>query len=141
MFDFKFDWCSEMEGNIKIIDNQHRELFRIGRDMEQFIMNGCQNASWKQLLDIICELREYTSYHFYTEENLMDKYDYPEIVRHKAEHVAFKVQILQIDTTALRENPAAVLPQIKDQLQTFVFNHVLVADLQLSNYLKTHGVK
>lgn len=136
MFDFKFDWCPEMECGIKILDDQHRELFRIGRDMEQFIMNNCQNATWKQLLDIVCELREYTSYHFYTEESLMDKYNYPETIQHKAAHISFKVQILKIDMTALKENPSLVLPQIKENLQDFLFNHILVSDLALSKYLQ-----
>ena len=45
MFDFKFDWCKEMECGVKIIDEQHQILFRIGRDMEQLIMHGCQNAT------------------------------------------------------------------------------------------------
>ena len=36
--------------------DQHQILFRIGRDMEQLIMNGCQNATSKELLNIVCEL-------------------------------------------------------------------------------------
>lgn len=76
MFDFKFDWCKEMECGVPAIDDQHQILFHIGREMEQLIMHGCQNATTKELLDIVCELREYTSYHFYTEEDLMLKYNF-----------------------------------------------------------------
>lgn len=140
MFDFKFDWCKEMECGVKIIDDHHRELFRIGRDMEQLIMNDCQNATWKQLLDIVCELREYVAYHFYMEEDLMQKYNYPQIIKHKASHINFKVHILGIDMTALKENPSTVLSDIKDSLQHFLFNHILVEDLALCNYLKTCGI-
>lgn len=141
MFDFKFDWCSEMECGIKIIDDQHRELFRIARDMEQLIMNECQNATWKQLLDIVCELREYVAYHFYTEENLMQKYEYPDFLIHKAAHISLKAKILGIDMTALKKHPCEVLSEIKDTLQDFLFNHILVEDLELCNHLKTCGMK
>ncbi len=53
MFDFKFDWCKEMECGVPAIDDQHQILFHIGREMEQLIMHGCQNATTKELLDIV----------------------------------------------------------------------------------------
>ena len=141
MFDFKFDWCKEMECGINIVDNQHRELFRIGRDMEQLIMNNCQNATNRQLLDIVCELREYVAYHFYMEEDLMQKYNYPDIAKHKASHAGFRVYILGIDMPALRDNPQEVLSEIKNSLQDFLFNHILVEDMELCRYLKTCGIQ
>ncbi len=120
MFDFKFDWCKEMECGVKAIDDQHQILFRIGRDMEQLIMNGCQNATSKELLNIVCELREYTSYHFYTEEDLMAKYNYPMSDKHKASHVEFRSNILNINLPLLGKHPEQVLPQIKIHLQDFL---------------------
>lgn len=137
MFDFKFDWCKEMECGVQIIDAQHKILFRIGRDMEQLIVNGCQNATTKELLDIVCELREYTSYHFYTEEDLMAKYNYPQTDAHKVSHARFKAKIVSIDLPMLGKHPEQVLPHIKDDLQDFLFNHVLTEDQELGRYIKT----
>lgn len=140
MFDFKFDWCKEMECGVQIIDEQHKELFRIGRNMEQLIMNDCKNASKKQLLDIVCELREYVAYHFYTEEDLMHKYNFPDNIKHTASHISFKVHILEIDIPTLEKNPTKVLTQLKESLQTFLFSHILVEDLSLCKYLNTCGI-
>ncbi len=137
MFDFKFDWCKEMECGVKAIDDQHQILVRIGRDMEQLIMNGCQNATSKELLNIVCELREYTSYHFYTEEDLMAKYNYPMSDKHKASHVEFRSNILNINLPLLGKHPEQVLPQIKIHLQDFLFNHILIEDQELVRYIKT----
>lgn len=140
MFDFKFDWCKEMEGGVKIIDEQHQELFRIGRDMEQLIMNGCRNASTERLLDIVCELRDYVAYHFYTEEDLMIKHEYSSYTVHKKAHEEFKSKILIIDLPALGKQPQKILPGLKDDLQEFVFSHVMVEDQNLCRYLKTLGI-
>ena len=101
MFDFKFDWCKEMECGVPAIDDQHQILFHIGREMEQLIMHGCQNATTKELLDIVCELREYTSYHFYTEEDLMLKYNYPETDQHKQSHAVFRASIIDVSVSSL----------------------------------------
>lgn len=138
MFDFKFDWCQEMECGIKIIDEQHQEMFRIGRDMEQLILHGCENATNKQLLDIVCELREYSAYHFYTEEALMEKYYYPNLARHMAEHMDFKTHVLEIDMPTLAKEPNRVLTELKDSLQDFLFNHVLAEDKELAAFIKPY---
>ncbi len=105
--------------------------------VEQLIMNGCQNATSKELLNIVCELREYTSYHFYTEEDLMAKYNYPMSDKHKASHVEFRSNILNINLPLLGKHPEQVLPQIKIHLQDFLFNHILIEDQELGRYIKT----
>ena len=135
MFGFKFDWCKEMECGFSIIDEQHQELFRIMRGIEQLIMHGCQNVTHKQLLDIICELREYISYHFYTEENLMARYQYPNLAKHMADHVAHKDYILNFDLKALGEDPNHTLATLKEDMQDYLFNHILQEDRDLCIYL------
>ncbi|NLL77899.1 MAG: hemerythrin family protein [Clostridiales bacterium] len=139
MFDFKFDWCKEMECGVAIIDAQHRELFRIGRAMEQLIMNECRNVSNRQLLDIVCELRDYIAYQFYTEEELMKKYEYPNYSKHKKSLDDFKKHILSIDMTELGIYPQKTLSQLKDDLQAFLFNHILIEDHELCAFLNSHG--
>lgn len=138
MFDFKFDWCKEMECGIGVIDEQHQEFFRIVRDMEQLIMHDCQNTTSKQLLDIVCELREYAAYHFYTEEALMQKYNYPNFASHMAEHVDLKNRIVNIDMPTLAKEPNKVLSQVKENMQDFLFNHILKEDKQLCKFLSDH---
>lgn len=135
MFDFKFDWCKEMECGVNIIDEQHQELFRIIRGIEQLIMHECQHVTQKQLLDIICELREYISYHFYTEENMMSKYQYPNLARHMADHMDLKEYILNFDLKALAEDPNLTLTALKEHMQEYLFSHILQEDRDLCLYL------
>lgn len=135
MFDFKFDWCKEMECGIHIIDEQHQELFRIIREIEQLIMSGCKHAAPNQLLDIVCELREYVAYHFYTEENLMTKYQYPKLAAHMAEHMDLKDYILKIDLPSLAKEPLHVLTALKEHMQDYLFNHILQEDRELCLFL------
>ena len=85
MFDFKFDWASNMETGYSDIDTQHKQLFKIGRDLEQLIRIQCIGVTDKQLLDIVCELRDYTGYHFYEEERMMKEME--ETIRRQAERI------------------------------------------------------
>ena len=138
MFDFKFDWCPEMECGIKVIDEQHQEFFRIVRDMEQLIIHDCKNTDPKQLLDIVCELREYATYHFYTDEALMQKYNYPKFASHMAQHVDLKTRVLHIDMPTLAKEPNKVLSQVKESMQDFLFDHVLKEDKDLCKFLSNY---
>lgn len=134
MFDFKFDWCKEMEVGVPIIDAQHQELFRIGRDLEQLIFRG-KSATIQELLNLVCELREYTSYHFYTEEDLMAAHNYPLTSQHIMSHNKFRAGIVDINLPLLGKHPEQVLPRLKENLQDFLFNHVMTEDRELGHYI------
>lgn len=137
MFDFKFDWSSDVECGFELIDQQHRELFRIARDIEQLIVGGFEHIETRRLLEIVCELREYVSYHFYTEEALMVKNHYERLAEHESCHNEFKNKILQIDLPTLGEHPALVLTRLKDDIQDWLFHHILTEDKELSRFLNS----
>ena len=41
MFDFNFNWDDSLTLGIEKLDMQHRELFKIGRDIEQLLLIQC----------------------------------------------------------------------------------------------------
>lgn len=135
MFDFNFDWSPDFNTNIEIIDTHHKQFFKIGRDIEQQIRTKCIGIKDKQLLDIICELREYTGYHFYEEERLMKENSYPDRDLHKKSHQNFAKQIAQISMPKLKETPEVELRKLKDVLQQYFFNHILKDDMKMTQYI------
>lgn len=132
MFDFNFDWSKEMETKISTIDSQHKEFFRIGRDMEQLLLIKCANVSEKELLDIVCDLREYVAYHFYEEEVLMKEAGYSKLEEHIKKHNEFKKLIMNIDCPALAANPYVELKKLRDLVVDWVFNHMLHDDMDIA---------
>ncbi|WP_455718713.1 bacteriohemerythrin, partial [Anaerosporobacter sp.] len=97
MFDFTFDWSKELETGDELIDQQHKEIFQIGRNIEQLIVRECIGVQVHELLSIVCELREYVSYHFYSEEAIMRQYDYSDYENHVNKHLKLKEYIMNID--------------------------------------------
>lgn len=129
MFDFKFDWDPSISVGIEVIDEQHKELFRIGRDLEQLILTECMGINEEQLLAHLCELREYVTYHFYTEEKMIELHYSSDILdRHKKLHGNFKILINKIDCIALVNDPVTELKKLKTFLQEWLFQHILVED-------------
>lgn len=132
MFDFAFDWRKELETGIKKIDEQHQRLFQIGRDVEQLIRVDCIGVTDKQLLDIVCELRDFVAYHFYEEEALMENTGVENLVKHRKEHERLKKTVQEFDVRELKKNPVKNLKKIKEEMQDAIFHHMLILDIEMS---------
>ena len=132
MFDFNFDWSKDMETSISEVDSQHKEFFRIGRNMEQLLLMKCANVTEKELLDIVCDLREYVAYHFYEEEVIMKETGYSKLEEHTRKHNEFKNMIMNIDCPALAANPYKELTKIRNTVVDWVFGHMLHDDMEMA---------
>lgn len=131
MFDFKFDWEKSIETGIEEIDTQHKQLFKIGRDMEQLLRMQCIGVTDKQLLDIVCELRDFTGYHFYAEESMMNEMKYAGMKEHVAFHKRCSEFIMRIDLPKLKADPVKELGKIKDEVQLWIMMHLLKEDKEM----------
>lgn len=132
MFDFKFDWQPEMDTHIEDMDTQHRQLFKIGRDMEQLLRIKCIGVTDAQLLDIILQLRDFTGYHFYEEEMLMEQIGYPKLKEHRQMHLKYATYVMNINLPKLKNNPEKELKTIKDEIQSWIFSHMLHDDKEFA---------
>lgn len=136
MFDFVFDWRDDLSVEIDSIDEQHKGLFKIGRDMEQLLQRQCIGVTDKQLLDIVCALRDYVAYHFYEEERMMEKAGYSNLSAHRKTHNDFVNYISNIDCPKLKSNPFTELKNIKEHVTDFIFEHMLREDVTMGKELK-----
>ncbi len=134
--DFKFDWSKKMEIGIKEIDEQHQIFFRIGRDVEQLLLHNGVNVQKKQVVNLICELREFSSYHFYFEESMMEKYQYSNIEGHKKEHRLLIERLLKINMKGKEVTIEGTLKELKEFMQDWIFSHVLIQDFVMGKEMK-----
>ncbi len=127
-------WDDSFSTGIKIIDEQNKYLFHLCRRIEMLLEtpNGVYKVD--ETIKIICDLREYTTFHFYTEENYMKKINFGEFYNHKIDHDKFKNEILSIDmNTIYRENYNEIY-SIKHFLYDWIFNHIQIKDREIAEY-------
>lgn len=128
MLEFKFDWKDELCIGIDKIDNQHKELFRIVRGVEQLLLTRCIGVKKEQLYEIVIQLREYVSYHFYEEEVFMREHNYSGIEEHIKAHRYMYGKVEAIDIPKLGENPYEELMKLKEDIQNWIFEHLIYMD-------------
>lgn len=119
----------KLKTNIRIIDEQHKELFDIIKKIKM------TNDDKNQLKQFLIELIEYTKYHFKTEEEFCKKIDMELYERQKRYHRWMK-QILEkylelideeVVITELRE-------EVSELIEKWLENHILKDDMKLKDY-------
>lgn len=138
MLYFKFDWDPRIELKIPSIDEQHQYLFKLGRHIEQLLLVRCAGVTDQELLTLLCDFRDYATYHFYEEEKFMTMIQYPYLKEHYEAHLQILHYINHIDYTLLCESPFEQLSSIRDELVRYVFNHMMQEDHKLFPYYEAY---
>jgi hemerythrin len=107
------EWNPRYELGFAEIDKQHLEFAKRINNLHQAMRDRSPKNTIKKVLD---DVVSYTQFHFKYEEDLMEKNNYREFVRHKSEHEKLMSQIEE------------------KKMQFLKLGHEL--DMELANFLK-----
>ena len=125
-------WSDEFSVNNKTIDAQHQELVRMTNEFYA----GCQMGGVMAKVYFLKTIQgavNYVKTHFATEEEFMQKANYPEYEEHKKQHEDFVAQVIK----AVKEfesgdtAPAAMANFLKNWL----LEHIAKSDKQYAPYI------
>ncbi len=133
-----FLWKEELDLGINSIDEQHKKFFEIGNKIDELLMD-CEEGKedYDEIYNVINELKDYTFYHFKTEEDLFIKYNYPDYEQHKMKHNEFKAYIESLDLETIHEDQTEFLKELLGKIIQWIFNHIVTTDsLYKDHFLK-----
>jgi len=130
-----FIWEDRFSVGVKLIDDQHKELFKRMNTLLNAVSKGEQDA---ETIRIMFFLRDYVITHFRDEENLMETYGYPETHLHKAEHqnLMKDLKLIIDEYKSVRDN-RQIYEQLKERLADWVIHHTTGIDQDLGVFLKS----
>ncbi|WP_040212710.1 bacteriohemerythrin [Clostridium polynesiense] len=128
-----FNWKEEYGVGIEIIDDQHRELFRIGNNAVKLLKDKMRLDKFDDIINILNELKNYTVYHFQCEEKIMMELGYKSFLSHKVEHINFINKINEIDIDNIDINQNASILEILDYVYKWIDEHILIRDKSINN--------
>src|SRR5271157_3259308 len=88
------NWTENLSVKIKSIDDQHKKLIDL---INGFYDNVRDKSSKEMIFELIKSLKEYTVFHFSTEEKYMKQYGFPGFSGHKIEHDNFVKKVLDFE--------------------------------------------
>ena len=124
-------WDKTLSVDVPEIDADHRRLLELFNRLGHAVEDGEPQATIEATLD---ELIGCTAWHFQHEERLMQKYGYPELEAHRAEHAGL-IDSGKALQQKLRQSGTALSPQEIEFLEHWLTSHIYGADMALGAYL------
>ena len=122
------EWRDEFLLGIEKIDEQHKQLFQIATDIFALLKNQLITDKFDEILRLISELKEYTIFHFTSEEEYMKSIGYRKFFSHKVEHDDFVEKINNVDLNKIDLDHEQYLLEILDFVVNWISEHILETD-------------
>lgn len=129
-------WSDEFVLGIEFIDKQHRWLVDTTNQLHDELAS--HSATREELKKILEGLVDYTINHFIGEEDLFNRYGYPEEDTHRRRHDEFSRHVLEL--LLKLEKGEEVSGEVLEFLQTWLIKHILKDDKAYVPFLKEKGV-
>lgn len=128
----KIEWTASLSVGVTDIDEQHQRLFAIIDELSKAKTEAMDRAS---ILAILCQLVDYSDYHFRTEDNYMIENNYPLFLSHRKEHLAYIKKMGDL-INALEKKDNSLSEDILEFLYNWWLTHISEADLKYARYIK-----
>lgn len=132
----KLKWLNSYETGVDVIDFQHKILVERINDLIELLNN---NESQENLIPLFIFLQDYADYHFSTEEQFFNSFDYRDREKHRLEHMEFRVKIKEMKEKNV-ENSEKLDENLLEFLMNWLTNHILGTDMKFTDSLKKHMV-
>ncbi len=127
-------WDDSYSVGVWQIDRQHQYL--IG------LINRIKNASMEfnpqLIVETILDMQSYARFHFADEEDLMRRYEYPDLARHARIHAGF-IHKAETFLDDLEDIPLATISEVSGFLSEWLINHIVKTDGEYSKYIANHA--
>lgn len=119
-------WKDEYSVGDTTLDDHHRDLVQLVNRLDD-------GAPLAAVLDEICHFAEV---HFSAEEDRLEKSGYPDLVRHRTQHKAFRAWLdMALHQHRTNDGCCATREDISAYLRVWIANHVLVYDRAFMSWL------
>jgi hemerythrin len=130
-------WDDKMLLGFEMIDNQHREIYKLFDRISQRIDSGEYESVVKEFVEF---LDVYIQYHFSQEEELQEFIEYPFHEIHKKEHEAFKERVAQYKAGIEEDIDIAKAQEGLRMLVEWLKNHIEKTDYQLVKFINDENL-
>ena len=121
-------WQEEYGIGVESIDEEHKQLFEIANRIYDLLRNELITDKYGKIIEIIEELKNYTIYHFKSEEDYMQSIGYKKFFSQKVAHNDFLAKMETIDIEKIDNGQNEYLIGILDFVSEWLVEHILKED-------------
>jgi hemerythrin len=133
-----YTWDKSLETGNQMIDGQHQQLIAALNDFLKACAEKKSTEDQKKSLDF---LNDYTIKHFYEEEQLQKKYEYPDYPNHRELHEGLKKVVRDLQVQFIMKGASDELAKdIQTKVGDWLVAHIKTQDTKIGTHLKSKGV-
>jgi hemerythrin-like metal-binding protein len=134
---FPLQWTSAYSVKITILDSQHKQEFSLIEETLRQFHQSTGTGGQAGLIVVVDKLAQLTQEHFRTENELMEKYGYPQYRDHRDEHE----RILETLRSLRTQIGGTGTGELMDFFKDWILRHTLLTDRQYMDFFASKGVK
>ena len=128
-----FELTADLLTGIEKIDNQHRKLI----SWANFLAFDDADTTAHKVTETLDNLQSYVVYHFRTEEEAMDRYDYDQLNKHKNQHTRLMNEVAELFSRAKgKDTDHGTLTELQYMLADWIQLHIKEWDQPFAAFLK-----
>lgn len=127
------EFTDEYLTGILLIDEEHRELFRIVERAYHIVKAYSVPDSYDEITQILGELKDYTREHFHDEEEYMESIHYEGLEAQKRAHASFVDKLDSINLMEVDTDPQRCMESLIEFLLGWLVQHILYTDKKIPN--------
>lgn len=129
-----FKWTDKLNTGIKLIDGQHRELFR---RIDELALALYEGQTRHQLTELIDFLHIYVKQHFNAEEEIMKSNSFPGLSEHRKNHESFTDIYNRIINDYMKSGSGPYIAlRVEKEMRDWWENHIMKMDMEYVPYVK-----
>ncbi|MDR2746713.1 MAG: bacteriohemerythrin [Treponema sp.] len=131
-------WDKSLEVGNLMIDDQHKQLIDA---LNNFLTASAEKRSNEELKKSLNFLNDYTIKHFFEEEQLQKKYEYPDYENHKKLHDGLKKVVRDLQVQLIMKGPSeGLFDDVKNKVGDWLIAHIKSQDTRIGLHLKSKGI-
>jgi hemerythrin-like metal-binding protein len=135
----EYVWDKSFETGHAMIDTQHKQLFAALNDLIETCRLGKRAEELEKNLNF---LNDYTIKHFFDEEQVQQKYHYPDYENHKKIHDNFKATVRDLKVKMIMKGASnELIQEVREKIGNWLITHIKGQDVKIGAYIKAQEVK
>ena len=123
-----YEMKEEYKIGVEHIDEQHKKLFELADKAYMLLKDDFSIDKYDKIVHILEELKDYTIFHFKSEEEYMESINYKRLFSQKIEHEKFIKVLEDVNYNEIDENQDESLVKILNFLNDWLVEHILKTD-------------
>jgi hemerythrin len=130
----EYVWDESVRTGHEFIDEQHKQLFMAVNSL----MKACEeNRGKEELSKSLNFLNDYTIKHFFDEEQIQRKFNYPEYSSHKELHESFKATVRDLKVRMIMKGASTeLIEEVRAKIGDWLVTHIKGNDIRLAAYIR-----